>query len=309
MSPSPLIPSPYEVLEVAPRASDEELRKAYRRMLRATHPDTGGDARRFQAVQHAWRLIGTPEARQAYDRGQPRRGDEPHATWAPTPPRRTSDSRPTARSYGHPGGLSREHYLELMREWVGRGAALPDPYDPALVRSAPRDIRHLLANAVAEEATAAQISHLGIGFTAWHDVATDAASSAWKAKLDHVVLGPSGLFAVQSEDWGSAVQVKRNEVIGEAIAPGERPMHALSLRAKSVARAAKVRFTSLIIVVPDDAIDDDITAGRMRGVACAVVRRSRLPGVLRNGLDGAPTIGGQELFEVRTRLQQTIRYA
>ncbi|AWB88475.1 J domain-containing protein [Salinibacterium hongtaonis] len=308
MSPSPLVPSPYEVLGVAPGASDDELRRAYRRMLRATHPDTGGDSRRFQAVQIAWEQVGTQEARRAYDRGQPRRGDEPHPTWAPAP-RRTNDSRPSARSYGHPGGLSREHYLELMREWVGRGASLPDPYDPALVRSAPRDIRHLLANAVSEEATATQVSYLGIAFTAWHDVATNVDDSPWRAKLDHVVLGPSGLFAVQSEDWGAEVRVKRNEIVGEAIAPGDRPMHALSLRAKSVARAAKVKFTSLIVVVPDDAIDEDITEGRMRGVACAVVRRSRLPGVLRNGLDGAPSIGGQELFEVRTRLQQTIRFA
>jgi hypothetical protein len=277
-------------------------------MARETHPDTGGDARRFHAVQHAWELLGTPEDRAAYDRG--RTGStESRATWAPAAPRASAESRPQARAYGHPGGLSREHYLELMREWVGRGAALPDPYDPALVRSAPRDIRHLLANALAEEATATQAASLGIAYTVWHDVATDAAGDPWSSKLDHVVLGPSGLFAVQSEDWGAPVRIKRNEIIGDALASGERPLHSLALRAKSVARAARVKFTTLVVVVPDDAIDDALTVGRMRGLTSAVVQRSRLPGVLRGDLADAPLIGGTDLFEVRTRLQSSIRHA
>lgn len=308
MPPSPLNPSPYEVLGVAATANDDELRRAYRRMLRETHPDTGGDASRFTAVQRAWELLGTPEDRASYDRGRPSGGTRSNATWAPAPPRRTSESRPQARTHGHPGGLSREHYLELMREWAGRGASLPDPYDPALVRRAPRDIRHLLANALAEEATAAQAAELGIAYTVWHDVATDAPGSPWASKLDHVVLGPSGLFAVQSEDWGAPVRVKRNEIVGEALAPGERPMHSLSLRAKSVARAAKVKFTTLVVVVPDDAIDEALMPGRMRGLTSVVVQRSRLPGVLRGDLADAPLIGGTELFEVRTRLQSSIRF-
>jgi len=37
-----------------------------------------------------------------------------------------------------------------VREWAGRGVTLDDPYDPVLVRSAPRDIRHVLADALAE---------------------------------------------------------------------------------------------------------------------------------------------------------------
>ena len=82
-----------------------------------------------------------------------------------------SDTRPKARAYGHPGGWRRERYLQLMREWVGRGVELPDPYEPALVRSAPREIRRWLAKALAEEETARIVSTLGIGFTVWNNVA------------------------------------------------------------------------------------------------------------------------------------------
>lgn len=288
----------------------DELRRAYRKMLRETHPDTGGDAKRFHAVQYAWDQIGTEADRASYDRRgiHGRSSASSSASWGPSAPRKPADTRPPARSFGHPGGINRERYLGLMREWVGRGAAMPDPYDPALVRSAPRDIRHLLADALAEEATASSLSTLGIGFTLWHDVATDAATGPAASKLDHIVLGPTGLFAVLSEDWGGPVTVRRNELVGETIAPGERPLHGLALRAKAISRAAKVRFTALVIVVPDDAIEQAVTIGRMRGVTTVVVHRSRLLGLLREGLDGVPALGGTDLFEVRTRLQSTLRF-
>ena len=83
---------------------------------RTAHPDTGGDPVRFHAVQRAWSLVGTPEARAAFDRGV--RGPVSAPTreaWAPAAPSRPRDSRPLARSYGHPGGLTRELYLARMR--------------------------------------------------------------------------------------------------------------------------------------------------------------------------------------------------
>lgn len=314
---SPLTPSPYEVLGAAPTASAHELRRAYRRMLRETHPDTGGSEKQFHAVQHAWELVGTPAARAVFDRGRPAPASS--ASWVTPPQRKRTDSRPLARAYGHPGGWRREHYLTLMREWAGRGTEIADPYDPALVRSAPRDIRHLLADALAEESTAGSLSTLGIGFTLWHDVATDAArggphyqggtSLVSTAKLDHIVLGPSGLFALLSEDWGGPLRVRNGDLFGEVLAPGERPMHGLSLRARSVARAARVRFTALVIVVPDDATEESlILLGKLRGLPSAVVHRSRLPDLMRNGLPASRPVGGTELFEVRTRLQATVRF-
>src|SRR5665213_1926401 len=160
MSDSPLSPSPYEVLGVSASVTHEELRRAYRRLLRETHPDTGGTAVRFQAVQVAWELIGDPEDRARYDRGEGgfsadltdggRDGAGFSATFHPTRSQfRGATVR--ARSYGHPGGQARERYLTLMREWAGRGTDLEDPYNPALVRSAPREIRLLLAVALAED--------------------------------------------------------------------------------------------------------------------------------------------------------------
>ncbi len=306
MSDSPMTATPYEILGVRPDASEDELRRAYRRLLRETHPDTGGSAARFVAVQTAWERVGTPEDRAAYDRGHRGPQAPPEQSWAPRSGSTTRDTRPRARSYGHPGGWRRERYLALIREWTGRGESLDNPYDPTLVRGAPRELRHILADALAEEATARQLSELGIGFTVWHDVATTPGRP--EEKIDHVVLGPTGLYAVLSEDYGGPVHVRRGELAGEVIG-GRRPMHDLAARAKAFARATRVRFTTLVIVLPDGAIDESAAVlGTARGAAEVVVQHSFLPALLRDGLPGSGLIGGTDLFDARTRLQSGIRF-
>lgn len=306
---SPLSASAYDILGVDPSVDDAELRRAYRLRLRQTHPDTGGDAAIFIQVQRAWELVGTVESRAAYDR---RSGVASAATpdadtgwsgWRPQAAR--TDTRPRARSYGHPGGWRRERYLVLIREWAGRGVEVPDPYDPALVRSAPRDLRRLLADALAEEATARTVSDLGMGFTVWHDVAVGADADD---KLDHVVLGPSGLYGVMSEDFGGVVGFRRGEITGPSL--GTRaPVTAALGRMRTIAKTARVRFSGAIIVLPDDDLAQAVTPlGTSRGVPVVVVRRSALAMVLRQGVPQARAIGGNELFDVRTRLQQTVRF-
>lgn len=304
---SPMSSSAYEVLRVAADIDDDGLRRAYRVRLRETHPDTGGDAALFVQVQRAWELVGTPEARSAYDRG---RGTAP-AEWgggvSASAPSRPTDTRPRARSHGQPGGWRRERYLGLIREWVGRGVEIPDPYDPALVRSAPPEIRHILADALAEEETARLVSELGMGYTVWHDVFADRDGRDPEQKLDHLVLGPSGLYALLSEDFGGPVGVRRGEITGPNVIGS--PVTELVSRARVIARAAGVRFSGAMVVLPDDAVLDAITElGKVRGTPVALVTRSALTTLLRRGITGGREVGGTELFDIRTRLQQRVRH-
>lgn len=307
---SPLSASAYDVLGVSTDASDDDLRKAYRLRLRQTHPDTGGDAAEFVRVQRAWELVGTAAARAVYDRGH---GFTETVSYAPDadapqwrPHARQADTRPRARSFGQPGGWRRERYLDLIREWAGRGVDLPDPYDPALVRSAPHEVRRLLADALAEEATARIVAELGMGYTVWHDVAADPRDP--DIKLDHIVLGPSGLYAVLSEDFGAPVRTRRGELEGDAVVGA--PVAQLVLAARGLGRGAKVKFSAALVVLPDDDVAMAIEElGKVKGLPVAVVARSALATVLRRGVSGAREIGGNELFDVRTRLQQTVRFA
>lgn len=311
MSDSPASATPYEVLGIAVTASGDELRRAYRRRLRETHPDTGGSPARFHAVQAAWDVLGDPVSRSAYDRG------------ASTSSTRTGSARPTgssawaarsaapstasslkARSYGHPGGQARERFLTLIREWAGRGADLADPYEPSLVRSAPREIRWLLGKALAEEQTARTLSDLGMGFTVWNDVATPTGQ-----KIDHIVLGPAGLLAVLSEDWGGPVRLHRGELVGDAIADGEQPVRDLVRAARKLGKSLGVKFEGQVIVVPDDALvetsSESVERGRNAGTL--VIARSRLSAVMRSGVSDGDARRRGDVFEVRTRLQQGVQ--
>jgi curved DNA-binding protein CbpA len=311
MSDSPAAASPYEVLGVSPSVTDEELRRAYRRMLRQSHPDVGGSAASFHAVQVAWERIGSPESRAAYDGGR-----YPEASYSGSSggtaggTGRSAAERPTssgmrARMHGHPGGHSRQRYLALLREWAGRGTVIDDPYAPHLVRSAPREIRHRLAKALAEESTAQLISGLGIGFTAWHDIAT----RDDVAKIDHVVLGPAGLFAILSEDWGSPVQLRRGELVGEALEPGEEPLDEFGTAARILAKSLRVKFTALVVVAPDEAVSEPLTLpSRGRRPMVVVVPRARLVGVLRDGISGMERGSFEKVFELRSTLQNGIRF-
>ncbi len=304
---SPLSASAYDVLQIEPTADDETLRKAYRLRLRQTHPDTGGDAAVFIQVQRAWELVGTTEARAAYDRGHGfGAASEPSwSGWRAAP--RPADTRPKARSYGQPGGWRRERYLTLIREWAGRGVTVQDPYDPALVRTAPRELRRMLADALAEEATARVVADLGIGYTVWHDVSAAGRGESGDSKLDHIVLSPSGLYAVLSEDFGGVVAVKRGEIIGDGVEGS--PVADLLARTRVIARAAGVRFGGAIVVLPDDDLVQAVTAlGKVRGTPVVLVARSALSNLLRQGVPGARSIGGNEIFDIRTRLQQVVRF-
>lgn len=62
----------YEVLGVEPGASQAQVRSAFRRLARESHPDVNRGSREaereFKRVSRAYETLGDPERREAYDR-------------------------------------------------------------------------------------------------------------------------------------------------------------------------------------------------------------------------------------------------
>ncbi len=60
-------PSLYEVLGLAPGATADQIRHAYRVAARRTHPDAGGSSPAFARVNVAYRILSDPGLRRRYD--------------------------------------------------------------------------------------------------------------------------------------------------------------------------------------------------------------------------------------------------
>jgi molecular chaperone DnaJ len=57
----------YKVLGVSEKASHDEIRKAYRKLSKQLHPDSGGDEERFKEVSAAYDVLGDEAKRKEYD--------------------------------------------------------------------------------------------------------------------------------------------------------------------------------------------------------------------------------------------------
>lgn len=57
----------YDILEVSRSASDEEIKRAYRKLAQEHHPDKGGSHEKFKEINEAYQVLKDSSKRSAYD--------------------------------------------------------------------------------------------------------------------------------------------------------------------------------------------------------------------------------------------------
>ena len=59
--------NPYDILGLSGDESAKEIKAKFRSMAHKHHPDKGGIKHRYQAIQHAYDILGNPISRKRYD--------------------------------------------------------------------------------------------------------------------------------------------------------------------------------------------------------------------------------------------------
>jgi len=83
--------------------------------------------------------------------------------------------------------------------------------------------------------------------------------------------------ALQSEDWGSSLEVSRGEISGEGLASQERPVKELMQMVKKLQRSTGVKFSGMAYVAARDQVPHPVTVVITKGrLPCFLVARSAI---------------------------------
>ena len=58
----------YNILNIDENSTQEEIKKAYKKLIIINHPDKGGDALKFNKIHEAYKILSLPLTKQIYDK-------------------------------------------------------------------------------------------------------------------------------------------------------------------------------------------------------------------------------------------------
>ena len=208
----------YELLGVSPSATPEEIKAAYRRLLKIAHPDAGGTSALFRQVQYAWEVLSDPTRRALYDRTSAGAGSQ---TYEPPPPT-APDQEPTGQRrndgpFSEPGEPpSSSPFDSRSAEGDGREAA------QQRVAAARWGWRRMLSESPLTHATI--VASLAL-LVFWQGVGTGAArgTAAWMASQGRQMLALGAVVVAGALDLAAHLARTRLALWEARILRGRRP--------------------------------------------------------------------------------------
>ncbi len=114
---------PYAILGVPRNASDDDIRRAFRKLAKELHPDINpsGSDERFKKVSSAYEIIGDPDKRRAFDRGEIDARGEPRRDGF------RSYARGARAGAGAGAGFDEFGFSDIFSDVFGAGRSGPRP--------------------------------------------------------------------------------------------------------------------------------------------------------------------------------------
>lgn len=107
-----------------------------------------------------------------------------------------------------------------------------------------------IKGAAGEEKVAQTLAFLPAGWEVFHGL-PDAPRSYWPSRdLDHVVLGPSCVFVIETKNWSGRIQIRDNAVLYEGGAPSRPPLEQVRRCSNSLAARLEAVCGSRVTVHP-----------------------------------------------------------
>ncbi len=118
----------YERLGVSPDSTEDDVKKAFRKLAQKWHPDHNKSPEaeaRFKGINEAWQTLGKPEKRRAYDNARRASASSPGSSTGYTPPHTPPPSGSYSTNHGETernSGKSGVYVngVELPKEFAGR---------------------------------------------------------------------------------------------------------------------------------------------------------------------------------------------
>jgi len=102
-----------------------------------------------------------------------------------------------------------------------------------------RRIGAFFKGAAGEEIVARELAHLPAGYHVFHSLDMGGGVLMWhKGDIDHVVVGPSGVFVIETKNWRGTVALRDGHLLVDGVTPRRAPL----AQAQQAVSALQVRL-------------------------------------------------------------------
>ena len=172
------------------------------------------------------------------------------------------------------------------------------------------DVKHKLSRITkGEEITARELSLLPQGYTVFHglNICRYPGLAATGSDLDHVVVGPTGIFAVETKNWSDSITIENGELLYDGITPTRPPLEQVKNEAQSLRAYLKSKTELNLEVQPVLCFaSNNLPQGEQGSSGVLVCNADRLTTVILSNIENHVTDSAQQsIIETLLKICET----